>query len=103
MASVVKMRSKNVTPINFTQVVLFIENEFCLDREGALDHDGCARSHVIAPISHSAVMKAMAARATHVSRVHVDAVDREVHSIVSLCARSHKQGLIASFPPFTAL
>ena len=69
-------------------MVLFIENEFCLDKEGALaglalnrsvlDREVCARSHVTAPISHSATMKVMAARVTHVSQVYVNALDCEV-------------------------
>jgi hypothetical protein len=52
-------------------------------------------------------------RATRGSQEYVDALDRGVldlglhawsqaHSIVSLCAQLHKQGLLASFPSFTA-
>jgi hypothetical protein len=42
----------------------------------ALDHEVCARSHVTAPKTHGAAMKAMVARATHVSWVYMDALDR---------------------------
>ena len=76
MASAMKMRSENVTPINLHKWSYFIENEFCLDREGVLDHEVCARSHITAPIFHGVAMKVMAARATRISRVYVDVLDR---------------------------
>ena len=82
--------------------------------ELALDCEGCTQSHVTAPVSHGAAKKVMAARVTRISQVYVDALDRgvldpglhaqsQVHSIVSLCARSHRLGLLASFSPFRTL
>jgi hypothetical protein len=74
-----------------------------------LDHGSCIRSHITTIKFHGAAMKAMAARATHVSRVYVDVLDpgphtqSQVRSIVSLCARLQRQGLLASFSPFSAL
>ena len=69
-------------------MVLFIENVCYLEREGALNHsvlnrEVCAQSHVIAPISHGAAMRAMAARVMRVSRVYMDALDcKSMRSIV---------------------
>ena len=61
-------------------MVLFIENVYYLEREGALDHRACTqsqctRSLVTAYKTHSTTMKAMEARATRVSRVYVDVLD----------------------------
>jgi hypothetical protein len=66
------------------------------------------------PLQYPMVQRRMRwPRAMRGSREYVDAIDRgalgpgpharsQARSIVSLCARSHRQGLLASFPSFTA-
>jgi hypothetical protein len=69
-----------------------------LDRSAlsALNHGACAQYCVTTHKFHGTAMKAMAARATHISRVYVDVLDpgphaqAQVRSIISLCTRSQR-------------
>ena len=93
VASAMKMRSKNVLAINlhkwsYLQKMNSVWTKKVRLVAGlVLDCEVCTRQHITTPISHSAAVKVMAARVTHVSRVYVNVLDR-FPCAQSWCARS---------------
>jgi hypothetical protein len=90
-----------------TQVVLFIENASCLDREGALDRRACVRScvlnrkvctrsYVIAHIFHGAGQESIGLGRRVKQRSTLSALDR------GLCARSQARSIAPSALDLTA-